>query len=39
MFSQTFLHFLILLALSWTAAGAVALIALLIRDYRQGKLW
>jgi len=39
MFSQTFLQFLILLALGWTAAGAVALIVLLVRDYLQGKLW
>ena len=39
MFSQPFLHFLILLALGWTGAGALTLILLLIRDYRQGKLW
>ncbi len=39
MFSQTFLHGLIALALLWTAAGAVTLVVLLIRDFKNGKLW
>ncbi len=39
MFSQAFIHGLVLLALTWTAAGAVALIALLLRDFKNGKLW
>jgi hypothetical protein len=39
MFPQAFLHFLITLSLIWTAAGAVTLVALLILDYKQGKLW
>ncbi len=39
MFSELFIHGLVLLALVWTAAGAVALLALLYRDYKNGKLW
>lgn len=39
MFSQAFLHGLVLLSLTWTAAGAVALLLLLYRDYKNGKLW
>lgn len=39
MFSQSFLHGLILLALAWTAIGALTLIVLLVRDWLQGKLW
>ena len=39
MFPQTFLHLLINLALFWTWLGAVALIVLLIRDWKNGKLW
>ncbi len=39
MFSQAFLHGLVLLALLWTGLGAVALVALLLRDHKNGKLW
>ncbi len=39
MFTQSFLHGLILLALFWTGLGALALIGLLIRDWIKGTLW
>jgi hypothetical protein len=39
MFSLTFLQFLIILALAWTALGVLALISMLIRDWKQGTLW
>ena len=39
MFSPAFLHGLILLALIWTSAGALALIVLLVRDWLRGTLW
>ncbi len=39
MFSPAFLQFLITLALVWTAAGALALILLLVRDWIKGTLW
>lgn len=39
MFSLTFLRVLVTLALVWTALGGLVLIGLLIRDYRQNKLW
>ena len=39
MFSPTFLHFLIVIALGWTALGALALILLFVRDWVKGTLW
>jgi hypothetical protein len=39
MFSQSFLQFLIVAALAWTALGALTLIALLLRDRKNGTLW
>lgn len=39
MFSASFLQFLVLLGLIWTALGALALIILLIRDWKRGELW
>lgn len=39
MFSQAFLQFLVGLSLVWTGLGVLVLLGLLIRDYRQGKLW
>lgn len=39
MFPQTFLHILVYTALVWTALGALALILLLIIDWKRGKLW
>lgn len=39
MFPQPVLQWLILIALIWTAGGAVALILLLVRDWKNGKLW
>ena len=39
MFSASFLQGLIVLALIWTAAGALALIVLVIRDWIKGTLW
>ena len=39
MFSPTFLHVLITLALIWTALGGLVLLGLLIRDYCKSKLW
>ena len=38
MFPPAFLQFLVLLALVWTALGALALVALLIRDWVKGTL-
>ncbi len=39
MFPQSFLQFLIVLSLVWTALGAVLLITLLLRDWLKGTLW
>jgi hypothetical protein len=39
MFSQFFLQSLVFIALAWTACGALALVALLVRDWLNGKLW
>lgn len=39
MFTQTFLAILIQVALLWTGLGAVTLIVMLIRDWRNGQLW
>ncbi len=39
MFSESFLQILILLALAWTALGAVTLVVLLLRDLKKRKLW
>jgi hypothetical protein len=39
MFPQSFLHALIMLALAWTASGALLLLVLLVRDWKRGKLW
>jgi hypothetical protein len=38
-FSEAFLSGLIRVALIWTALGAVVLVALLIQDYRKGRIW
>lgn len=39
MFSEAFLHFLIVLALIWTALGAMTLVVLVIRDWKNDTLW
>ena len=39
MFSTGFFEILILIGLTWTAAGAVALLVLLFRDWKRGELW
>jgi len=39
MFSAGFLTALVLLGLVWTALGALALIVLLVRDWKRGELW
>lgn len=39
MFSSGFLHFLVMLGLAWTALGALALVLLLIKDWKRGELW
>lgn len=39
MFPESFVHFLVNLGLVWTGAGALLLIVLLIRDFRNGDLW
>lgn len=39
MFSPTFLHYLILTALVWTGAGALTLLVLLFKDWKNGTLW
>lgn len=39
LFSQTFFTVLITAALILTGAGALTLIALLIKDFKQGKVW
>ena len=39
MFSQSFLQALIVLALVWTALGALTLIVLLVRDLKRRNLW
>ena len=39
MFSQSFIEGLIVVALSWTAAGALALVVLLAIDWLKGNLW
>ena len=39
MFSSDFFQFLIVLGLVWTGAGAVALVVLLARDWKNKNLW
>ncbi len=39
MFSSTFLQALVYLGLVWTGLGALALIVLLVRDWKRGELW
>lgn len=39
MFSSGFLQILVYVGLGWTALGALALIVLLIRDWKRGELW
>lgn len=39
MFPESFLQFLVLLGLIWTGLGALALIVLLVRDWKRGELW
>ena len=39
MFTQSFLNVLVVTALVWTAIGALTLVILLIRDFRNGTLW
>lgn len=39
MFSETFLAALVYGAVSLTALGAAAMLLLLIKDYRAGRLW
>ena len=39
MFSSAFLQFLVCLGLVWTGLGALALVLLLIRDWKRGELW
>lgn len=39
MFSASFLTFLVLLGLAWTALAALTLTALLIRDWLRKELW
>lgn len=39
MFSETFLFYLIVTALSWTGLGALTLIILLIKDWKNKELW
>ena len=39
MFSPTFIHFLIVIALAWTGLGALSLLILLVRDWAKGTLW
>lgn len=39
MFHESFFHLLIVLALVWTALGALTLVALLVRDFRNRNLW
>ena len=39
LFPESFFSVLVITGLVWTALGALALIVLLIRDWKQGKLW
>lgn len=39
MFSELFLQILIYLAVGWTAIGALALVCLLLIDWKNGKIW
>lgn len=39
MFSSPFLVFIIVTGLIWTALGALALILLLARDWKNDELW
>jgi hypothetical protein len=39
MFSSAFFQFIIVLGLAWTGAGALALIVLLVRDWKKNQLW
>ena len=39
MFSESFLEALVLLGLVWTGLGALALIVLLLVDWKRGNLW
>ena len=39
MFSSGFLFLLVAVALTWTGAGALLLVFLLVRDLVRGELW
>lgn len=39
MFSSAFLLFIVVASLVWTAFGALALILLLVRDWKNEELW
>ena len=39
MFTSSFLAFIIVLGLGWTALAAVALTVLMIRDWHRKQLW
>lgn len=39
MFSSEFFYALVILGLSWTALGALALVVLLVRDWIRKELW
>lgn len=39
MFSSGFLQFIVLGGLVWTGAGVVALILLLVKDWKNKELW
>lgn len=39
MFSSEFFYGLVILGLSWTGLGALALVVLLIRDWIRKELW
>lgn len=39
MFSESFFTILIATGLIWTGLGALALIVLLVRDWKKGNLW
>ncbi len=39
MFSEGFFYFLIVAGLIWTLLGAITLLVLLFRDWKDGNLW
>jgi len=39
MFSSSFFYGLVILGLTWTALGALALIVLLLKDWIKKQLW